>query len=215
MPAAATPIIGAVTGLGTMGMGIAQSISNGKQAKKLRDEIESYERQDLINPYEGLQVSTLAADRQREELARTMAGYNSAMQMGGSRAIASLASNLVEQQNNQNAQILANLDQQEAQRQQYIAQGNSMIQQMQEQREQQDLMGLGNAYNVALQNKNNGITTAAQGALGLANMATSGMFDDVFAYKPKTGLNLKPNGLILNNPMQIAAPTIPNIIPIV
>ena len=86
-----------------------------KQKKEAQSAIDNYQRQTLTNPYNSLQVSTLGADRQREDLARTLATYGGMAAMGGSRGIAATLPNLLEQQNAQEAQIAANLDQQQAQ----------------------------------------------------------------------------------------------------
>ena len=69
--------------------------------------------------------------------------------MSGTRGIASLLPNLTQTQNDQTAKIAANLDEQEKQRQQLIAQGDAQVQAMQENREQNDLLGLGNALQTA------------------------------------------------------------------
>ena len=148
MAAASTAIALASTGL-SVGTGIAGYLSQGKQARNYQKQIENYKRQTLVNPYADLQVSTLGADRQREDLARTMTTYGNLAAMSGTRGIASLLPNLTQTQNDQTAKIAANLDEQEKQRQQLIAQGDAQVQAMQENREQNDLLGLGNALQTA------------------------------------------------------------------
>lgn len=108
MPAAVA--IGA--GVVSAGTSAIQAIGAGKRARQMQEQIDNYKRQELKNAFEGLQVSTLGADRQREDLARTMATYGNLAAMGGSRAIVGLAPNLIAQQNSQEAQIMANLDEQ-------------------------------------------------------------------------------------------------------
>lgn len=175
MPAAiAIPLV--MTAV-SAGASIYQSSQANKRAKKAEKSIEDYERQNLENPYESLQVSTLAADRQREDLARTMSTYANLASAGGSRAISALAPNLIAQQNNQEAQITANLDEQEQRRSQMVAQGNAMRQQMVEQRENNDLLGLGNDLAIAQQQKadaqNNLMQSVIQGAGSVAMGAMS------------------------------------------
>ena len=75
---------------------------------------------------------------------------------------------LLEQQNNQEAQIAANLDQQQMQINQMIASGDMQVQGMQEQREYQDLAGLGNAIDTARQDQNMGMNTMLNGAMSVA-----------------------------------------------
>ena len=85
------------------GTGIAGAISQGKQARKYQEQIQNYERQKLVNPFAGLQVSTLGADRQREDLNRTMTTYGNLASLSGTRGIASLLPNLTQTQNDQTA----------------------------------------------------------------------------------------------------------------
>ena len=159
------------------GTGIAGAISQGKQAKKYQELIENYERQKLVNPYAGLQVSTLGADRQREDLNRTMTTYGNLASLSGTRGIASLLPNLTQTQNDQTAKIAANLDEQEKQRQQLIAQGDAQVQAMTENREQNDLLGLGQAYQTARANQAQSMGMIAQGLGTLGYAAANGVFD--------------------------------------
>jgi len=186
----AVPLIGlAVTA--TTG---AIAASNAKKAREATQKnINGFKRQDLVNPANGLQVSTLGADRQREDIARTMATYGNLAAMGGSRAIAGLLPNLVAQQNSQEAQIAAGLDEQQARIDQIQAQGQLGIMNMQEQRDNADLAGLGTQLDLAnaqaAQSKNalvggitNGLTNVA--SLGLQSMADgNGFFGQGNAYQ--------------------------------
>ncbi|MFX1667814.1 hypothetical protein JZ968_06475 [Riemerella anatipestifer] len=190
MPAAAA-IPAIVGGAVSAGTSIISAIGAGKRAKNIQQQIDNYKRQELTNPFEGLQVSTLGADRQREDLARTMSTYANLAAMGGSRAIVGLAPNLLAQQSQQEAQIMANLDEQEKQRQQLVANGAMQIQNMQEQRENNDLIGLGNALNTARQEQTNAWNQFGQSAMGLGMAASSGMLDGVFKSAKKEAT---PNG---------------------
>ena len=96
--AAATTAIALGTTAATTAIGLSEYISQGKQAKKYQKQIENYERQKLVNPYADLQVSTLGADRQREDLARTMTTYGNLAAMSGTRGITSLLPNLTQTQ---------------------------------------------------------------------------------------------------------------------
>ena len=175
--AAATTIIAAGSAALSAGTGIAGAISQGKQAKNYQKQMENYQRQTLVNPYAGLQVSTLGADRQREDLNRTMTTYGNLASLSGTRGIASLLPNLTQTQNDQTAKIAANLDEQEKQRQQLIAQGDAQVQAMQENREQNDLLGLGNAYQTAKSNQAQSMGMIAQGLGTLGYAAANGVFN--------------------------------------
>lgn len=173
MPAAAVAIPTAISGIASIG----QMISGNDREKDAQKSIDEYERQKLVNPYEGLQVSTVGADRQREDLARTVTTTANNSMMGGSRSMAALTPQLIAQQNQQEAQIMANLDEQEKQRQQLIAKGNEMVQTMTEKREEQDLIGLGTNLNVARQEKMNGLNNIVQTGIGFGKLASSGVFN--------------------------------------
>ena len=159
------------------GTGLAGYLSQGKQARKYQEQIQNYERQKLVNPFAGLQVSTLGADRQREDLNRTMTTYGNLASLSGTRGIASLLPNLTQTQNDQTAKIAANLDEQEKQRQQLIAQGDAQVQSMQENREQNDLLGLGNALQTSRANQAQSMGMIAQGLGTLGYAAANGVFD--------------------------------------
>ena len=159
------------------GTGLAGYLSQGKQARKYQEQIQNYERQKLVNPFAGLQVSTLGADRQREDLNRTMTTYGNLASLSGTRGIASLLPNLTQTQNDQTAKIAANLDEQEKQRQQLIAQGDAQVQAMQENREQNDLLGLGNALHTAKANQAQSMGMIAQGLGTLGYAAANGVFN--------------------------------------
>lgn len=190
MPAAvAVPLI--TTGISaatSIGSSLLAKGSANKRAKEAQKLLDNYQRQEITNPYENIQVSTLSADRQREDLARSIATNAQYAAMGGGRAIAGIAPQLVAQQNTQEAQILANLDEQEKQRQQLIARGNEMVQNMTDKRENNDLMGIGNSLNVARQegvNAQNNLTSSliTTGALAMEG-ARQGLFKGSNAVNP-------------------------------
>ena len=175
--AAATTAIAIGSAALSAGTGLAGAISQGKQARKYQEQIQNYERQKLVNPFAGLQVSTLGADRQREDLNRTMTTYGNLASLSGTRGIASLLPNLTQTQNDQTAKIAANLDEQEKQRQQLIAQGDAQVQSMQENREFNDLQGLGTAYQASKANQAQSMGMIAQGLGTLGYAAANGVFN--------------------------------------
>ena len=175
--AAATTIIAAGSAALSAGTGLAGYLSQGKQARKYQEQIQNYERQKLVNPFAGLQVSTLGADRQREDLNRTMTTYGNLASLSGTRGIASLLPNLTQTQNDQTAKIAANLDEQEKQRQQLIAQGDAQVQAITEDRERNDLLGLGNALQTSRANQAQSMGMIAQGLGKLGYATANGVFD--------------------------------------
>lgn len=172
MPAA-IPIATLAISAASTAYSISKAEKERKEAARRTQELENYDRQELTNPNQDIQVSTLGADRQREDLARSMAGVAGQAAQGGSRAILGITPALMQQQIAQNAQIASGLDQQEFARQQDIAQGNAMVQGMYEQREQQDIAGLGNAINVANFQAQNNMDNAIKTGLSGLNMAAT------------------------------------------
>ena len=185
MAVTTTAAIAAGSAALSAGTGLAGYLSQGKQARKYQEQIQNYERQKLVNPFAGLQVSTLGADRQREDLNRTMTTYGNLASLSGTRGIASLLTNLTQTQNDQTAKIAANLDEQEKQRQQLIAQGDAQVQSMTENREQNDLLGLGNALQTARANQAQSMGMIAQGLGTLGYATANGVF---------SGKSTNPNG---------------------
>ena len=203
MPAAvAVPLITTAVSAGTS---IMQTSAANRQAKKTQQAIDNYKRQEIVNPNLALQVSTLGADRQREDLSRSIATMANQAAMGGSRAILGIAPNLLNAQLQQGQQIAGNLDQQEAQRQAAVAQGEGMVTQMMEQRENADLAGLGNQLNVARQERANGVNNLIQTGFGAANLGLEMNRQGLFNPAPNdmlgnTGI-YKQNGV--GNNMQV------------
>lgn len=209
MPAA-VPLIGLAVSAGTSIYSAAQANKRAKEAQKA---IDNYQRQDLTNPYENTQVSTLGADRQREDLARAMATNANLAAMGGSRAILGLAPQMIAQQNAQEAQIMANLDEQEKQRQQLIAGGGMQVQNMQEQRENNDLLGLGNALQTARAERMNAVNQLVQTGVSAASLATSGYLKGNNNTSAATNVGVKDNytGILKNVINPLAKPSWENV----
>lgn len=216
MPAAvAVPLISTAVSAGTS---IAQTASANRAAKKAQQAIDNYQRQDIVNPNLGLQVSTLGADRQREDLSRSIATMANQAAYGGSRAILGLAPNVLAQQMQQEQQIAGNLDQQEAQRQAAVAQGEAMAMQMTEQRENADLAGLGTQLNVARQERANGVNNLLQTGFAATNlgleMNNQGLFNGLFMKNYNPIAQGSPSGLISpSSNLNINAPVINPITP--
>ncbi len=219
MPAAAPIAIPLISTAFSAATSISQTASANRAAKKAQEAIDNYQRQDIVNPNAGLQVSTLGSDRQREDLSRSIATMANQAAYGGSRAILGLAPNMLGQQMQQEQQIAGNLDQQEAQRQAAVAQGEAMAMQMMEQRENADLAGLGTQLNVARQERANGINNLVQTGFGAASlgleMNQQGLFNGMFMknYKPIT--QGSPSGFIApTTNLNIKLPNIPTNAPL-
>lgn len=176
MPLAPVAIATIAGGALTAGTGIFQAIGAGKRAREHQKAIEEYDRQELTNPNANLQASTAGADLQRADIARSVSTFADNAALGGSRAILGLLPNVLQQQIGQEQKIAADLDQQYIQNTQLAAQGAGMVQQMQEQRENADLAGLGQALQTARQERANGLNMIGQAGLGVAGAAAGGLF---------------------------------------
>lgn len=219
MPAAgvAIPLISTAVSAGTS---IMQTSTANRAAKKAQNAIDNYQRQDIVNPNLGLQVSTIGSDRQREDLSRSIATMANQAAMGGSRSILGIAPNLLNAQMQQSQQIAGTLDEQEARRQAAVAQGEGMAMQMTEARENADLAGLGNQLNVARQERANGVNNLIQTGFGAANLALEmnqqGLFNGMFMQNYKPIIQGSPSGLIMpSTNLNINPPNIPNRPPLI
>jgi hypothetical protein len=136
----------AIAATGALASGI-QAISGAKQSRDARQALENYERQQLENVAEGLQVSTLGADLQREEQARLASSQVGALQGAGARGLLGGLGRVEAGNQMMNREIAANLDAQQKQIDQMYAQDEANIRGMQEQREMGDIAGLSSQYN--------------------------------------------------------------------
>lgn len=136
----------AIAATGALASGI-QAISGAKQRRDARQALENYQRQELSNVAEGLQVSTLGADLQREEQARLAASQVGALQGAGVRGLVGGLGRVEAGNQMVNREIGANLDAQQKQIDQMYAQDQANIRGMQEQREVGDISALSSQYN--------------------------------------------------------------------
>lgn len=144
---AATAVMG---GIGVLG-GAYQAIEGSRQAREARRALEDYQRQELLNSYENLQVSTMGADLQKEEQARLASSQVEALQGAGVRGVVGGLGRVEAGNQAVNRQVGADLDMQRKQIDQMIAQEDSRLLSMQEQREMQDISALSSQYNMGNQ----------------------------------------------------------------
>ena len=182
--AAATSI--AMAGVGILGSGY-QAIKGAKDARDAKRALDNYKRQEFNNVADGLQVSTLGADLQREEQARLAATQVGALQGAGSRGVIGGLGRVEAGNQMTNRQIGADLDAQQKQIDQIRSQDQASIRSMQEAREQQDIAGLSSQYSAGNQMMWNGIGGIAQtGISGLSALGKSNKEEiDPLTGKPK------------------------------
>jgi hypothetical protein len=151
--------------------GAYNMIQGAKQKKEAAKALEKYQRQELKNVAENLQVSTIGADRQREEQARLSATQVDALQGAGTRGILGGLGRVEAGSQAVNADIAANLDEQQKQIDAMKAEDDTRIRSMQENREVGDINALSSQYNAGNEAFQQGIGQAISGVGAVANSA--------------------------------------------
>lgn len=188
----ALPILGA-------GIGLYQTISGAKDKADSKRALDNYERQQLTNVADGLQVSTLGSDLQRQEQSRLASGQIEGLRGGGTRALLGGLGRVETGNQNVMAQTGASLDQQQKDIDQMYAQDQARIRQMQENREIGDISGLSSQYNSGKQDMNMGMGNMLRG-LGSAYGGMYGMNTAEKNNVATNGYTTSGDGLNLTNP---------------
>lgn len=165
-------VTGAIIGGTTALAGAYQAIEGAKQSREAKNALENLPIPQLENVYEGLQVSTLGADIQREEGARQFSTGVDALRSGGIRGIVGGIGQLTAQQNLSTRQIAADLDAQQKQLDLARAEDDARIRAMKEQRYQADVAALSSQVSAGEASKMQGIKGAMQGLASGAQMYT-------------------------------------------
>ena len=183
--ATSTAIMGGLT----LGKGAFDTIKASKEKKQRQAELDAYQRQELTNSYKNMQISTIGSDLMREESSRNMATAMNSIGNAGTRAIIGATPKLVAEQNNVDRTIQKELDDQVQKRDYAIAGDDAQIRGMQEQREYQDLAGLGNAIDTARQDQNMGMNTMLNGTMAVASGMSGSIGNSTPKVKPVSTLN--------------------------
>lgn len=152
-----------------VGMSAYQLYQGAKDKSDAQDALNNYNRQDLVNPFENVAVSTVGSDLIREEAGRTSSTIVDSLQKAGSRAILSGIPKVQAGTNAMNKEGQAYLDEQVMNREYAIAKDDTNIRSMQEARENADLAGIGNQLEVGRQDMWSGIRGLASSAMFGAN----------------------------------------------
>lgn len=138
----------------TAGAGIATSTAKFFEGKKMQNKaeeyIEEFQWQDLENPYENLEVSTLGSDLRKEQQSVGEATAVDALQKGGARALVGGLGRVQANQNLVNKEIAADLDRQQKELDFAAAGQDVQNQAMKEKRQADELAGYGNMMNTGL-----------------------------------------------------------------
>ena len=159
----------AVTGGLSAGMGIYNTIAGAKQKRDAQNALENYNRQELKNTAENLQVSTLGADLQKEEQARLSATQVDALQGAGTRGLIGGLGRVESGSQKVNAEIASDLDKQQKDIDVMKAQDDERIRALQEGREIADISALSSQYNSGNESVQMGIGQTIGGLGSIAN----------------------------------------------
>ena len=172
----------------------AYQIGSGIKAKNdARRELNKYERQDLKNAFEDVQLSTLGADLLREQTGAQAAQLVDAAQAAGSRGVASSIPKIQTGLNQANQIAAQNLDSQNQRREYAIAGDETRIRGMKENRDIQNINALSSQIQAADQNIQNGILGGMSALMyGARNIDFSKKDDRVLV----SGLDSKPKSLM-------------------
>jgi hypothetical protein len=149
------------------GLGAYQTIEGAKQKKEARKALEDYKRQEFKNVGEGLAVSTLGADAQREEQARLASTQIDALKGAGTRGLISGLGRVEAGNQAVNDRIAASLDEKQKEIDMIVAEDDVRIRNMKENREIGDVSALSSQYNAGNEQMQQGIGNAVQG-IGMA-----------------------------------------------
>lgn len=137
--------------------GVMKYFEGRKMQKKAQEAIDNFEWQELNNPYDDLQVSTLGAELRQEQANITTAGNVEALRSGGNRALIGGLGRVQAQNNDVSRQIAANLDEQQKTIDYAGAQDDVKRRDMIESRQANELAGYGQMMNVGMGMKYGGI----------------------------------------------------------
>lgn len=147
----------ATASIGVLG-GAAKFFEGQAMQRKAQGLINDFNWQDLQNPYENQQVSTLGSDLQTEQLNTNTAGNVEALRSGGNRALVGGLGRVQAQTNDVNRQIAADLDQQQKQLDFAKSGQDVRNQDIMEKRQGDELAGFGAMLGAGQQAKYGGMT---------------------------------------------------------
>jgi len=168
----------AAIGVATSVYSIADGISQKNSAKKALDNLNV---PTLDNPNRDIQVSTEGSDLIREEGQRNTANILDGLRGGSARNMLSALPRLTAMNNEINQKAALDIDKQMTNRQYAIAGYETSRNQIDENRYQNEIAGIGNMYNQANQQMWNGVDAgiSGAGALGRAIDLDSGKKKDL------------------------------------
>jgi hypothetical protein len=155
------------------GIGLVSSVdqffSSRKSQKDAEEALNNFRRQELINPYEDIQISRLKSEQQTDANLSNMATSVDAVQRTGARGVIGSIPRLSENNILLQNQISQDLEQQDVNRSMLIAQGEERIRNVREARELGAIQGLGNQVQVGRQDAASATTNFASSLLAFGD----------------------------------------------
>jgi hypothetical protein len=157
--------------IGAVGLGMSayQAYSGAKQAEESKKALENLPVQELKNPYENLQVSTMGADLRQQEQQRTEAAQIEALQGAGVRGVVGGLGRVEAGTQAVAQQTGAELDAQRKAIDQAIAGDETNIRAMEEQRKNANIAALSSQFSAGQQQQWQGLQGMAQSASAAAS----------------------------------------------
>ena len=194
----------ATAAIGT-GLSIYQTIQAAKEKDAAKRALDNYERQQLDNVYKDVAVSTLGADRQREEQSRLAASQVQALQGAGTRGLVGGLGRVEAGNQNVNQQIAADLDQQQKQIDFATAGDQARIRGMQEERENADIAALSSQYQAGKQDENTGMGNTLMGMGMLGEKYSQWRKENASGTSGEGGISVSGSAMNPNTPMSSAS----------
>ena len=185
-------IASAATGAVSAGIGVAKFFQGRKMQKDGEKFIENFEWQDLQNPFENQQVSTMGRDFMQEQSNIGSATATEALRSGGQRALVGGLGRVEAARNDMNRQVATNLDTQQQAINTDIARQATVNQSTIEKRQGDELAGYGQMMNVGMGIQNQGLTEITNGLGSIGASAASGAFNST---PQAVGTSLTPAGM--------------------
>jgi len=172
-------VVTAGIGLAT---GAAKFFEGRDMQKRAQSMIDNFEWQDLTNPYDNLQVSTLGANLQTEQANINTATSTEALRAGGTRGLVGGLGRLQAHNINLNRAVAADLDQQQKQIDYSKAGQEARNQQMIEKRQADELAGYGHMLGAGQQMEYGGMTDILNTAGYVGQTEFGKSIDKVFKF---------------------------------
>ena len=144
-----------------------QMYQGNQQSKQAENALKNYKRNDLTNPYENDQISTIGSDYMREQSGQMSADMVDSSRNGGIRGVFGGVPKIQAMANSSNQEGRQYLDGQVQQREQNIAQDNVRIRDIREGRDQQNIAGMSSQQQAGEQNKWSGMMSFANSAVDM------------------------------------------------